>query len=438
MTEYDNDLLKEGILRYKAKEYDEARNFFERALDTADDMETRLQASLYLGRLTDDPQRKRRFLEDALAMDIFNAEARRELAILDGRLQRGMIVNPDKLPAQSAGREKVETNRFTCPKCGGRMVYTPDGVSLICEYCSRSENLATKPAEKQQDFIIAMADGRGFRKTVSVKTFQCGGCGATFLLPPKQLSATCAYCGSNHVLVLHGKKDLVEPDAILPMTTTPKQAEDSLSHWLKQAHIQVQGRVEAPAGVFLPIWSFDITGSIPWAGKIMQDKREQPVSGEKTFYFTNLGIPATRTMRELLVKHLPEYDLARACDFDRRFLAGWMAEIPEFSMAETSLDARQTAVKNVRALIRQDFDNVQDLTYATSGMSVVAFRLILLPAWILHISVQGQTARVFINGYCGAVHTDLPGQEPGWVETLVEGGKLLRNKLTSKGGKSRD
>jgi hypothetical protein len=92
----------------------------------------------------------------------------------------------------------------------------------------------------------------------------------------------------------------------------------------------------------------------------------------------------------------------------------------------------------VRALIRQDYDNVQDLTYATSGMSVVAFRLILLPAWISQISVQGQTARVFINGYCGVVHTDLPRREPGWVETLVEGGKLLRNEITSRGRKSRN
>ena len=36
--EYDNDLLKEGILHFQSKEYALARRYFERALDAADDL----------------------------------------------------------------------------------------------------------------------------------------------------------------------------------------------------------------------------------------------------------------------------------------------------------------------------------------------------------------------------------------------------------------
>ena len=98
MTEYDNDLLREGILHFKVKEYDLARNYFKRALENADDLQTRAQANFYLSQLTDDPVRKRNYLEETLAIDMTHPEARRLLAILDGKLKAGEIVNPDALP----------------------------------------------------------------------------------------------------------------------------------------------------------------------------------------------------------------------------------------------------------------------------------------------------------------------------------------------------
>ena len=45
MSDYDNDLIKEGVLRFKAKEYVLARDFFERALSIADDDHSRAMAN---------------------------------------------------------------------------------------------------------------------------------------------------------------------------------------------------------------------------------------------------------------------------------------------------------------------------------------------------------------------------------------------------------
>ena len=95
MTEYDNDLLREGILHFKSKEYALARRYFERALDAADDLQTRAQANYYLSLVTDDPRKKRQFLKKRLRIDMGHAEARRSLAILDGKLNPAEIINPD-------------------------------------------------------------------------------------------------------------------------------------------------------------------------------------------------------------------------------------------------------------------------------------------------------------------------------------------------------
>ena len=272
-TEFDNDLLQEGILHFKAQEFEAARNYIERALENADDLQTRAQANYYLSRLTDDPLQKRKFLEETLAIDMSHAEARRALAILDGKLDPAEIVNPDALPAPAAGTVTVQADRFACPKCGGRMVYAPDGVSLVCENCQRTQHISSGVAGEEQDFFVAMANGKGFRKTVSMKSFKCQGCGANFLLAPQEISATCAYCGSVHVIAMNEMRDLVEPDGIVPMAFEQKQAVQYLLQWVKKNRLNPQGQVSAPRGLYLPVWVFDITGNIPWNGRVIRNKK---------------------------------------------------------------------------------------------------------------------------------------------------------------------
>ena len=419
-SEYDNDLLREGILHYRVKEFNTARNFIERALENADDQQTRAQANYYLSLLSDDPVQKRKYLEEALAIDMTYAEARRALAVLDGKLKADDIVNPDKLPAQFSGTETVQADRFTCPKCGGRMVYAPDGTSLICEYCNRNQRLTTSAGSAEQDFIVAMANGSGQRSPVAVQTFKCQGCGAMFVLAPDQISATCAYCGSVHVVALAEKQQLIEPDSLLPMAFDQKQAAWVLVHWVEGLKITPQEQVQAPRGLYLPAWTFDIIGSIPWNGMVYRNKREVPVSGTKEIDFNDVRILGSKKLADLMVKALPEFDLSNATAYDARFLAGWMADVYDLPMADASLDARQVAVEHVRATIRQEFGQIQNLGYSTSGIMVSAFKLVLVPVWVTEIKTQDHSSRVLINGRTGSVHSEIPEHGlAGWLDTVL-------------------
>jgi hypothetical protein len=419
-TEYDNDLLREGIFHYKVKEYDIARVYIQRALENADDMQTKSQAYYYLSLLTDDPVQKRKYLEETLVIDMTNAEARRALAVLDGKLKPTDIVNPDQMPAPATGTETVQTDRYTCPKCGGRMVYSPDGTSLICEYCSRNQPLSTKTASGEQDFIVAMANGSGQRSPVAVQTFQCQGCGATFVLAPDEISATCAYCGSVHVVALKEKQQMIEPDSILPMAFDQKQATWDLVHWVEDMKISLQEQVQAPRGLYLPGWTFDIIGSIPWNGMVYRNKREVPISGQKEINFNDVRILGSKKLANLMVKALPEFDFSQATAYDARFLAGWMADVYDLPMAEASLDARQVAVEHVRTTIRQEFGQIQNLGYSTSGIMVSAFKLVLVPVWVTEIQTHDRSGRVLINGQTGSVHSEIPEHGlAGWLDAML-------------------
>jgi len=419
-TEYDNDLLREGVLRYRVKEFDAARNYIERALANSDDPQTRAQANYFLSLLSNDPIQRRKYLEETLAIDMGHAEARRALAIMDGKLKANEIVNPDRMPAPDTGTVTVQADRFTCPKCGGRTVYAPDGASLICEYCNQNQGLSTTTGSREQDFIIAMADGSGLRSPAAVQTFKCQGCGATFILAPEAISATCAYCGSVHVVAQDEKKQMVEPDSILPMAFDQKQATWHLVHWVERMKITPQEQVQAPRGLYLPVWTFDIIGAMPYHGTVYRNKRQVPVSGTKDINFNDVRILGSNKLAELMVKTLPEFDLSCATKYDARFLAGWVADVYDLPMADASLEARRISVEHLRKMIIHEFGYIQNLGYSSSGIMVSAFKLILVPVWVTGIKAHDRSGRVLINGQTGSIQSEIqaPGLE-GWLENIL-------------------
>jgi hypothetical protein len=416
--EYDNDLLREGIFHYRVKEYDLARNYIERALSTADDLQTQAQANYYLSLLSIDPMQKRQYLEETLAIDITHAEARRALAILDGKLMTSEVVNAD---SQTAGNPhsfavEVQAERFTCPKCGGRRVYAPDGISLICEYCNQASRLSTKANADEQDFFIAMANGSSQRAPANVQTFGCQGCGARFILAADQITVTCAYCGSVHVVATNDTMQMIEPDSILPMTFDQKQANWKLVKWVEEMKIMPEEQVQAPRGLYLPVWTFDILGNIPWNGMVYRDKRMASVSGEKSIHFEDVRILGSKRLADTMLKVIPEFDLKNATAYDARFLAGWLAAVYDQPMAEASLDARSLAVERVRAMIRSEFGTVMNLAYSSSMLMISAFKLILAPVWVTAIKILDRTYPVVINGRSGCIYSEMP--ERGLVKRI--------------------
>ncbi len=401
--EYDNDLLREGIFHFRVKEYELARRYFERALDAADDLQTRAQANFYLSQVEEDPHKKRQFLEETLAIDMGHAGARRALAILDGKLKPADIVDPDAIPVAIPGSQEVQVQRFTCPKCGGRMVYSPDGTSLVCESCTRRQGLNTGNLGAEQDFFVSMANGKGFRRSISVKTFRCQGCGANFMLAPGEISATCAFCGSAHVIALEQTTQLVEPDSIIPMAFDQKQAALFLAQWFAKNRIVPQPDCQPARGFYQPVWTFDLIGSLPWSGRVIRNKREEPVSGEVPAVISDICIPGSPKIGRLFLELLPGYSLAGAPAYDSRFLAGWPAHVYETTMAEAALEARRICVEKLCRDISLEHGHVIDLHYSSSAISITSYRLILIPVWLTDYMYEGHTYRVVLNGQSGSL-----------------------------------
>jgi predicted RNA-binding Zn-ribbon protein involved in translation (DUF1610 family) len=438
-SDYDSDLVDTAFIHLKAKEFEAARQYLERALDIADDPDTRARASWLLSQIIDDPARKRSLLEDVLSYNHGDPEARRALAILEGKLRPDDIVDPDKLaPAQKGEVKVARADRFTCPNCGARLVFSPDGDSLLCEHCGYNSSVALLPDSakvsggnggQERDFVLAMATSAGHTKPVAMHAITCRGCGANLLLRPEALSATCPYCGTPHVVDISASRDLIEPDAIIPFAFDGGKAGNLLAEWAGKRQGVSLHAGSGPRGIYLPVWSFDLDGDVPFQAAIEEKQGNQTVvrviHDSFPVMYNRVAIPATRRLEGLLSLGLPDYRLEAAVAYDPRYLADWPAEVYEITMADASLDARARSVRRIKAEIgdylRATYDGVTSITASPGVLSIEGFKLVLVPAWIGELQVGAQLHPVLVNGQTGAVQAEEPAKSPlGWLSKLFK------------------
>ena len=408
----DNELVHEAYINLKAGDLATARRYVERALLTVDDIETKVKAHFILSQTTDDLAEKRDLLETVLAYDPVHAEARRSLAILDGKLKPEDIVDANNLPAQSA--EQARADRFTCPQCGARRVFAPDGRSLLCENCGTNDSLATDGEALEADFFTAMATAKGHRKPVATLVFHCNGCGAEFVLAPGVISTTCAYCDSPHVICLEESRELLEPDGIIPHALTQKQAIKKLIEWVELHEIKPKRKVDIPRALYAPLWTFDLGGGIDYSGDMFQTetdgfRQEQRVVRVREQYpllINDLLIPASKKTSDLLAILLPTFDLSAIKPYDPRFLADWPAEIYDIPMSDASLVARGQVAQRYMEQLKSELSYLGNLRLSTSSMTVESFKLVLIPVWMTEIPIAGKNLSILINGQNGKIVTE--------------------------------
>ena len=358
--------------------------------------------------------------------------------MLDGKLKADEIIDPDHLPSAPAGLQTADAQRFMCPKCGGRMSFAPDGGSLVCEYCSRNQKFAAQPGTaKEKDFIIAMATARGHGKPLNQQVFHCEGCGCEFILPPNQISSTCVYCGSPHVVNWESEEELLAPDGIIPHAFNISSVLRYLAMWIDENRLQLDAKnVEVPRGVYLPLWTFDLGGMLNYVGERVDEDEIQfgnkypkmiRVQDSYPVQINDLPIPAARKLSAVFLKLIPTFELKGLKPYEPGYLANWPAEVYDIPMAEASLDARAQGLAKYKRDLPMLLEPVKLISATSADMTVESFRLNLLPVWMTELPFAGRSHLVLINGQNGAVKSDLPERkkESGglmdWLGDLLEG-----------------
>jgi hypothetical protein len=434
MEDYSKDLLRSGIIEAKTGNRETARRYLDRAIYMTSSHDVLAESWFWMSEVTADFVEKRKALENCLSHDLRHARARRSLAILDGKLNADEVIDPNKLPSAPEGLRQADAQRFMCPKCGGRMAFAPDGQTLVCDYCSRNQVVGanTKEAD-EKDFIIAMATSRGHGKPLQEQVFHCTGCGAEFIMPPKQISASCVYCDSPYVVSLEKTKDLLAPDGIIPHVFDQKHATKLLVDWVEGNSIKPEKKVELPRGLYLPLWTFDIGGVIDYTGEMVEyedqmfakrgQKKVVRITDQYPIMVDDLPLPASRKLSAVFLKLINAFDMKTIKPYDPRFLANWPAEIYDVPMADASLDARSQAYARYKEKLPYLLSGMNLVHTSSENLVVESFKLNLLPVWMTELPFDGREHLVLINGQNEFVASDVP--DTAQKQDKTEAGGLM-------------
>jgi DNA-directed RNA polymerase subunit RPC12/RpoP len=445
-------MLIRGVAAARAGDTAEAQRYLQRVLYLDGSHEQVAQAHLWLSRITGDTARRREHLEHVLAIDPTHGEARRELAIIDGKLQPDDIVDPDHLPEQEDAEEgepapkPVTARRFTCPQCGGRMGYEPGKSQVTCQYCGHRQPmlaaLQTQAPVEEHDFIVALATKKGHVIPEGAGVFRCKGCQAT-LVTARELSAHCPYCGSAHV-VEEEAPELVAPEGVIPFAVDSKAATRSFRAWIDRELGDRPVRTTRVRGLYLPLWTFDIMGEVRWRGyeranqsgsaglqlAFGQSAGGAPEGGriahEGSHYvlLDDVVVPATHKVPYALRAVFERFDLSQARPYDPDYLADWPTAVYEIAVGDASLVARRQALQGAQREIQIEAEihapNAQQVQSFPRNLAVQSYKLLLAPIWIANYRHEATTYTVVVNGQTGEAFGEEP---PGRLRQFL--GRLL-------------
>jgi hypothetical protein len=263
---------------------------------------------------------------------------------------------------------------------------------------------------------------------------QCTGCGAVAEFPERGISTQCAYCDSPLVdtEAAMGLIHRVAPFRIKRSVAVQKLKEHLDGHFWAPNEIKKgilnEHKLRA---VLVPFWAHFGTARSEYSAKVgiwwyktvtyvdskgrvrtRQEKRTEwfahegtaicPVNGQLAS--ASIGLPEADS------NELEPFDLGRAMPFEARFLAGWEAEVPSVSEAQSDrivrsevadLEARRIA----QQLLPGDEGKVESVS---TDIQLDKVEIILLPVWMASWRHGDTIHRQMVNGQTGKVIGDVP------------------------------
>ena len=423
LDEEPAELLARGIAAFKAGE----RRAAERSLRAVTQQSAaapaeQIRAWLWLSGVRQGVGEKRVCLESVLRLDPENSLALRGLT----QLESSALSVPEKTEP-----EEAVAQRFTCPQCGGKLGFDAAGQQLRCHYCGYErrllEALRDEGSVDESDFTLALATAKGHTHPEKTQAFECEGCRAAFILAPGVLALECPYCGSAHV-VQQPDRELIPPEGVLPFAVEAEEARRYFIRWLQQEKLAEEALTTRPHGLYLPVWTFDVGGSLAWNGVLVQSNqqggRRIPQSGEYFLDEDDLLVAASHTLPADLLEIMKTFETVELEPYAPSLLADWPAEIYEISVSDASLVARKQTLEKYRALVRDQLrpnllsgEKMREVRISSRNIAIYAYKLVLLPVWVARYRYAEKTYRVVINGRTGEVC----GQQPlNWFGKLVK------------------
>ena len=438
-SEFVRSLLVYGVAAIKGNDKQEARSNLSRVLYQSDaSVEQKIEAWWWLSQIAEKPEEKRELLLNILQSDPTEPRARREMAILLGKLKPQDVLGPHERGDSSSAvmdSPRFIAHRFVCPQCGGKLSYDISHQEIRCDSCDaplRDPQPAQVPSiVEEQDFYADLPTVRGrCWELPPERNMKCQVCGASFLVPERNMTASCPYCDSPYAIEAAETARLISPQGVVTFRIDEETAQERARVYLtKHASLlkPKPAKLSPPRGVYIPFWTFDVLGELDWKRRRSVQSQEgweirllsheygsqEEESGSFPVNYNDLLIPAVSSLPAELMQRMADFDTGEALPYTIGLIAGWTTEIYQVTMAAASVKAHQLAYERAKEEYLgtlSPLDSLLKTSFSSLGISIDTYKLLLLPVWKMVSSHRNQRSIVLVNGQTGTVaDSAIPG-----------------------------
>jgi hypothetical protein len=162
--------------------------------------------------------------------------------------------------------------------------------------------------------------------------------------------------------------------------------------------------VDTWLGLYLPLWSFNLSGEILWKGE-REDRHEQgreTVTGSYPVLEKDHLVPATRRLPDKWVRPALVYSCRSLRPFRLEALAEWPAETYQIPMSDAAVEAHAEVFAGVRERAREDIPtDLREVRFDSTRFTFDSYRLILAPVWVGLGSGASPRPIAVVNGQTG-------------------------------------
>jgi hypothetical protein len=339
--------------------------------------------------------------------------------------------------------EIAALSKYACPACGAEAQWNPAKQALVCRYCgtvSPAELSSDGTVIREHDLASALRSLPQSRKgwDAGRVAVQCQSCKAISLFDPTHVARNCEFCGSPKVVPQDAVRSPIVPESVLPFQLSESQVREQVrqwygGRWFAPDRLKRGALTDTVHGLYIPYWTFDAKVSAHWTaeaghyyyqtvrrgGKTVRERRIrwEPASGSLDHVFDDELVPATRGVKQNLLKKVEPFPTDALVPYDHGYVSGWVVEQYQIDLVSAADAARRSMDAQLRAMCaaRVPGDTHRNLS-VKADYSGQTFKHVLVPLWLVAYNYHATAYQLIVNGFNGRI----AGQYPfSWVKIAL-------------------
>ena len=309
---------------------------------------------------------------------------------------------------------------YSCPNCGGKLVFSAEKQNFYCEWCASEFNETDlqniNPADSELRSQSA-AEVQNFQNNTNL--YVCDSCGAEIIADENTAAAFCCYCHSPVTLKGRLSGDYC-PEKIIPFTKTKENAIAGFKEWCGKkwflpSGFKSEATLKKITGLYVPYWLCDtkmkgrmtakaeITHSTRHGDTTITNHKEFMVDREINLEFNGVPADGSRKLDDDMMDSIEPFDYSGLKDFSMSYLQGFYADKYDVGNNEVRPRVQARMDEATKAAVLASiigYTSVVPTSY-NSAVHDIKWHYMMLPVWLLSYNYRGKNYYYAMNGQTG-------------------------------------